>query len=400
MTSLKRLALCAALILPFGLAACGDSNKTYKSSSYKSQKTTYNTKGHRSGPSDKKGYSPYGGTDEATRISVGKSYKIKGKRYHPKYQPNYKETGVASWYGPGFHGRKTANGERYDQNEMTAAHKTLPLPSVVRVTRTDTGESIIVRVNDRGPFAHGRIIDLSKAGAKKLDMMKSGVARVKVEYLPEATERYMAQRNIKQPKWWRKVKAHKARQFAAKKKLVNSSFSTSTAQNASLSSAMAPKYQAPQQGQALISNNDREFEQVLSGLNLGNKDVETVPANNAPSFAINFNDAPVASGIAPALNAAADPKARSTGMKPYAANAPTPPEYVVQTAAFSSFDRAQQHASSISSIATPSVSERWVDGKKLYRVVLGPVYDIHSANQLLGRAQGQGFATARILVEK
>lgn len=92
-------------------------------------------------------------------------------------------SGEASWYGPGFHGRLTANGERYDQNAMTAAHKTLKFGTKVKVTNLNNGKSVTVRINDRGPFIDGRIIDVSAAAARSLDMMNSGVAPVRVDIL-------------------------------------------------------------------------------------------------------------------------------------------------------------------------------------------------------------------------
>ncbi|MGF1475202.1 MAG: septal ring lytic transglycosylase RlpA family protein [Geminicoccaceae bacterium] len=114
---------------------------------------------------------------------VGKAYKINGRWYQPVFDPAYDAEGVASWYGPGFHGRPTANGERYDQDALTAAHTTLPLPSIVRVTSLENGRSVIVRVNDRGPFVDDRIIDLSRAGARALGFERQGLARVRVEFL-------------------------------------------------------------------------------------------------------------------------------------------------------------------------------------------------------------------------
>lgn len=90
------------------------------------------------------------------------------------------ETGIASWYGPGFHGRTTANGETYDMDAMTAAHKTLAFGTIVRVDNLENGRSVRVRINDRGPFVDGRIIDLSRRGARELDMLGSGIARVRV----------------------------------------------------------------------------------------------------------------------------------------------------------------------------------------------------------------------------
>ena len=120
------------------------------------------------------------------REQLGKPYKVKGKWYTPKEDPDYRNAGLASWYGDAFHGRLTANGEIYDMTHLTAAHPTMPLPSYARVTNTKNGNSVIVRVNDRGPFAHGRIIDLSRRAAELLDYTHNGIARVEVEYVGRA----------------------------------------------------------------------------------------------------------------------------------------------------------------------------------------------------------------------
>ncbi|MGE0255585.1 MAG: septal ring lytic transglycosylase RlpA family protein [Alphaproteobacteria bacterium] len=122
------------------------------------------------------------------RYKVGTPYQIEGIWYYPAEDYDYRETGIASWYGPGFHGRSTANGETYDQNALTAAHRTLPMPSVVRVTNLENGRSIVLTVNDRGPFARGRIIDVSRRGAQLLGFERNGTAKVKVEILPEESQ--------------------------------------------------------------------------------------------------------------------------------------------------------------------------------------------------------------------
>ncbi len=132
------------------------------------------------------------GKKMSPHVKLGQSYSVDGETYVPRLQKDYKEEGLASWYGPGFHGGKTANGERFDAEEMTAAHRTLPLPSMVRVTLLETGKSAIVRVNDRGPFSKGRIIDLSRAAAKEIGLIAKGVGRVRVEYLPQESERFAA----------------------------------------------------------------------------------------------------------------------------------------------------------------------------------------------------------------
>ena len=119
-----------------------------------------------------------------TRAGNPASYEVLGKRYVTlKASKGFRQRGVASWYGTKFHGRKTANGETYDMYAMTAAHKTLPIPSYVRVTNLNNQRSVIVRVNDRGPFHQGRIIDLSYAAATKLGITRTGTGYVEIEAL-------------------------------------------------------------------------------------------------------------------------------------------------------------------------------------------------------------------------
>lgn len=123
---------------------------------------------------------------------IGKPYKINGVTYYPMESADgYSEVGVASWYGPGFHGKLTANGETYNQKAMTAAHKTLPLPTLVKVENLENGKSVVVRVNDRGPYSKGRIIDLTEVAARRLDMLDKGTARVRVSVLSEDPDCYV-----------------------------------------------------------------------------------------------------------------------------------------------------------------------------------------------------------------
>ena len=125
-------------------------------------------------------------SDQKSRgqYKVGSPYKIAGEWYKPEAQYEYTETGIASWYGPNFHGKKTANGEIFNMYDMTAAHRTLQLPSIAKVTNLVNGKSVIVRINDRGPFSKGRVLDLSKKAAQELDFIKDGTTRVKIEVLP------------------------------------------------------------------------------------------------------------------------------------------------------------------------------------------------------------------------
>jgi len=117
---------------------------------------------------------------------VGHPYRIAGKTYYPTENPHYSAVGMASWYGDAFHGRRTANGEVYDMHSLTAAHPTLPLPCYARVTNTANGYSVIVRVNDRGPYHGGRVMDVSSRVADVLDFKGAGTARIKVEYVGAA----------------------------------------------------------------------------------------------------------------------------------------------------------------------------------------------------------------------
>ena len=112
---------------------------------------------------------------------VGDPYQIAGVWYTPAEDPEYVETGIASWYGEAFHGKRTANGAIYDMNALTAAHRTLPMPVKVRVTNLDNGRSIVLIINDRGPFARGRILDVSRRAAQLLGFYESGTAVVRVE---------------------------------------------------------------------------------------------------------------------------------------------------------------------------------------------------------------------------
>lgn len=131
-------------------------------------------------------------------FKVGSSYKIKGRRYSPTETYNFTQKGVASWYGPGFHGKLTANGEIFNQNDLTAAHKTLQLPSIIRVTNLENGRSVILRVNDRGPFAHDRILDVSERGAIVLGFKHKGTAKIKLEVLADASKEVAAMAKNKQ----------------------------------------------------------------------------------------------------------------------------------------------------------------------------------------------------------
>lgn len=176
----KRLFRCAALVAAcVALASC--SSSPTKTSKNKFDPKRYGVAGSPRMVAEGKAVPKGGG-----RSVVGKPYKIAGKWYKPKLDPRYDKVGSASWYGKTFHGRQTANGEIFDMNALTAAHTTMPLPSYARVTNVKNGRSVIVRVNDRGPFHGNREIDLSKRVAELLDFKSRGTAKVRVQYVGKA----------------------------------------------------------------------------------------------------------------------------------------------------------------------------------------------------------------------
>jgi len=173
MTSVTRRTKMISLLLPLGLllGGCAETELVLHTAK---QMTSHE-------PANSSGY-----------YKIGNPYQIKGIWYYPAVDYNYVETGIGSWYGPKFHGRQTANGEIFDMNAVTAAHRTLPLPSMVRVTNLRNGRSLKVLVNDRGPFARSRIIDLSRRSAQLLGFQRAGTAPVKVEIIADESRRLAA----------------------------------------------------------------------------------------------------------------------------------------------------------------------------------------------------------------
>ncbi len=133
----------------------------------------------------------------AGHFKIGNPYEIQGVSYFPQNYDEFEEVGTASWYGADFHGKKTANGEIYDLSTMTAAHRTLPLPSMVKITNLRNGRSVIARVNDRGPFAKNRVIDVSQKAAEELGFKNQGTAQVRVQLLRNDTDELLEKLKIK-----------------------------------------------------------------------------------------------------------------------------------------------------------------------------------------------------------
>ncbi|MGB4190988.1 MAG: septal ring lytic transglycosylase RlpA family protein [Rickettsiales bacterium] len=142
-------------------------------------------------------------------IKVGNSYSVKGKSYQPQLDYHYNEIGIASWYGHAFHCKKTANGENFNKNQLSAAHKTLPIPSVARVTNLENNRSVEVVINDRGPFSKNRIIDVSEKAAINLGMKARGLAKVRVQFLPAETNALMKKITSKKKIYYKPTTKHK-----------------------------------------------------------------------------------------------------------------------------------------------------------------------------------------------
>ena len=173
---MKPFAVLACALLALLLTGCGKSHVSYSPSSTRDSAPSAS-----SYPSNQPARLPSG---NGGYQKTGNPYQIAGRWYYPLASADgYNKTGTASWYGTKFHGKKTANGERYDMHAMSAAHKTLPMPCMVRVTNLDNGRSVVVRVNDRGPFVKNRLIDLSYAAARSLGYDNAGTAPVRVEVL-------------------------------------------------------------------------------------------------------------------------------------------------------------------------------------------------------------------------
>lgn len=181
-----------SLIVVLLLIACQDIKYTQRS---RYTRTYKNSTNYSTNYSTNKNYNVNG--KYTGYYKVGNPYEINGVTYYPQEYVHYSEIGLASWYGDDFHNKQTANGEIFNMNDMTAAHKTLPLPSIVKVTNLENGRSVIVRVNDRGPFVDNRIIDVSKRAAEELGFKNSGLMSVKVELLKKETEEFLRIHNLK-----------------------------------------------------------------------------------------------------------------------------------------------------------------------------------------------------------
>lgn len=285
-------------------------------------------------------------------FKIGNPYNIDGRTYVPREQYDLVETGIASWYGPGFDGKKTANGEVFDKREMTAAHRTLQMPSLVRVTNLDNGRSIIVRVNDRGPFKRNRVIDVSEKAAELLAFKGAGTAKVKLEVL----------------------------------------------QQESLRIAQAAKMGQSTRGYE-VTMNDRP--------NAYPGDVLETVAYDTSSGSVSVQ--PVGREILTTPSDVGAPVA--TALPGHIRNGEFYPDPVVQerpvmktgiyiqAGAFGAHDNASRLRDKLSAFGVATVKAADVRGQHFYRVRLGPVGSVAEADLLLNRVVGSGHKEAIIVVE-
>ena len=271
---------------------------------------------------------------------VGSPYTIDGVTYSPREEFQHVETGVASWYGPGFHGKSTANGERYDQQDRTAAHRTLQLPSIVRVTNLDNGLSTVVRINDRGPYARNRVIDLSRAAAQELDMVRSGTARVRID------------------------------QLAAESQIVKDvavGGGGPAEQRDALAQAASGRRGAPASGPV------------------------TMAASAAPQ------QVQAGWGAPPSPSVQAAPPTISTVAA--GSGAGTAGGYYVQTGAFSTADNAERQRGAMRSYGVTEISQASAGGRDVYRVRLGPYTTSDAAGIVADRLKRSGYGDARVVAD-
>ena len=278
---------------------------------------------------------------------VGKPYQIEGIWFYPREDDHYDETGIASWYGQDFHGKSTANGEIFDMNALTAAHRTLPVPSFVRVTNLENGRSLVLRLNDRGPFAKGRIIDVSRRASQLLGFYDRGTARVRVVIL-----------------------ANESRAVAARLKA---------------------KAQLADAGTPITVNKmpkPRVHAQAMPPPPGGQGQSGPLPAR--------LND-PSASQVASA------DRRRSTAPAPNDGEVSQTPvrrtSIFVQAGAYAKVENAQKVRARLSDIGPVVMIPVMVNAKSLYRVRVGPLATVPEADRMLDVVAEAGFPEARIVVD-
>jgi len=288
-----------------------------------------------------------GAVNEKTtpEFKVGAPYQIAGIWYYPQEDYDYDQTGIASWYGAKFHGLKTANGGIYDMNALTAAHRTLQMPSFVRVTNLDNGRSLVLKINDRGPFARGRIIDISRRGAQLLGFQKQGTARVRVQILADRSRALAAR--IKGQAQLAKVGSPITVKRLPKTKVKTEAL-------ALLTGAMASPVQRQPVANARVAPT-RQPQAAPIDSDGGDGKIKIVPTSKTNIF--------------------------------------------VQAGAFSHFDNANRVRARLSTVGSVKISPVLINGRDLYRVRVGPFTNVSAADKMLETITYAGYPKAQIIIE-
>jgi rare lipoprotein A len=279
---------------------------------------------------------------------IGDPYQINGVWYYPAENYGYDETGIASWYGPDFHMKLTANGELFNQNDISAAHRTLPMPSIVRVTNLENGRSLVVRVNDRGPYVHNRIIDMSRRAAQLLGFEGQGTAKVRVQIL-----------------------AGESRALAMQ-----------------LKGGVA----VAQAGEPPVSSAPRESIQADTLPAPGSKEKpKPVIVAKAPP--------PPAPAPAPTPMPAQTPDPKLLAGQQVQMVAVKATQLFIQAGAFAQYENAHRVSAILSTLGPVTVTQVETPSGILFRVRLGPIGNVGDADALLERVIVTGYPAARIVVD-
>jgi rare lipoprotein A len=356
---------------------------------------------------------------------VGEPYQIAGAWYYPAEDWNYSETGIASFYGgertgTNFHGRLTANGELYDMNALTAAHTTLPMPSLVRVTNIENGRSIVLRVNDRGPFARGRIIDVSRRAAQLLGFEGQGTARVRVDIMAEDSLRLKAELTGRGDET--QTVAAVPRTSVASDALPPPPGARETRTTSAAlppPSATLPPVQTDRSRVGTTTRQGRPRETQVP-LARQAEPIRTQAAQDLPPPApapapatVQGRSGPAASprtaaGTAPARPATAQGGSREVAALPVEQQAAARPVLTqgpaersslwVQAGAFGSYENAYRLSVRLSRYGSSRVVPVTHNGSQLYRVRVGPIADVKDADRMLEQ-MASDVPEARIVVE-
>lgn len=378
---------------------------------------------------------------------VGVPYQIRGVWYYPKEDFKYNRTGIASWYGHPFHGRTSASGERYDMEAMTAAHKTLPMPSLVEVTNLENGRRAVLRINDRGPFVSGRIIDVSRGAARKLGFKGNGIAKVRVRVLePESRSmKQLALANMNGRA--RALAARRQRQTERRSQVAAKPPAFQPVAQPPVRSVARPPVRVSEREAAtpVVSVRDRNAgvagsrnrnvvgqgkpsQRGLAGKG-GNIRVTDLPpkGNNSagqgvylaqrPSGASGSVDSkggsqvgrvtgrrehvmrPKASAIHSARPVGPRVASRRTATKPRSATGDLPGRIFVQAGAFRDRGNANRIRRKLTEIGSVKIVPVRVGGARYFRVRVGPVASARQGNRLLARVVDAGYPRAQIVID-